>query len=1081
MISFKDFSRCVLLTLALGVYSVFAVEAQHVDREGEVLHSCNVVRMLGSDIQGGLRSFPSFPSKERTQGLIYKSDYIHVFRLAVAISPSVYRGDFRSSQAEVMKFWNTVEQDLNKIYVRDCGIRFEVIRDSRLILTGNDPADLAGTLVINAAIGKEAYEVGILVKNSRQGGEAILNGIHNEDSKAAVYARANTEVIAHELGHIFGADHTHGGAYGSDGTYVEPGRGTSLMSYGYPRTFFALSSIVDIRASVEALGYYMDKARTKQGSKYVAPNAPYVVPLTAPKPRLRHEEIRAEYLVPQGTYFQFYIPTTDEHSERWLYNAHPFDVVKSYNKTYTNLLQPSYFPQRQPRVAYQKRYDFPYGGMKNIEERVTPHSDRFTPGVYTYLLSAYSDEGHHDSHRVRLRIVEGEPFRITSFTGPNTDTAIAIPGETRLSLRWQTARALYGPESKVRILLSTDFGETFPYVLADGEPNDGSWDGICPYVIAGKVSRDFFPNQVRGAVLKLEVIGEAAYSVTHEAYYSVEGGRPVATGGFLIEQPASGITFHPAPPITVRYASRDAVPDLPRLTATYVGQNQEVTGQEVQQGNSLRRTWTANLGGKTATYTQIISWGAIDADQEQQLRHGLEHLGRTATILYRNLGQLGYPKKSVARSIAFVRHYGAVFTANGTPRPGVTKAQVEALRNAFEAMATLTDQDIVRPVSGAKYKIASLQTAFEREHLYYLTSQRGDAMVTTQNIDEAAVWECREANGLFSFSSGGHEININGFNRSDTHISVQRGYTWGAFALIGAWEDAAPRMAYYTAEGKFAHFIEVKNRDELNDLKVNKPGYNSTDFRFFAVEGHPADDDSPTPPPTFSVTLEQRAGGTISVEGVDLTAVPEGTQLVVGVQPEEGYELVRLEAGGEDITANRRFEVRGDVHVRATFARKTFAVTLQSDRASELRIEGAEDLSRVPYGTELTFVVQSTTHRLVSLRSGDLDLTSSLHLVVRANHDLVAEWEELPSARGNTGSVEGLDAVRLIVYPNPARSVLYLHGAMLGTPYQVVDFWGLVRLTGVIEYAEQPLDLTALPAGVYILRHAGGEQRFVKR
>lgn len=1075
----KNVLRCWPLLLALGLMSSLTLSAQQSHAHKGQGFSCGVVRQAEGEARDGLRSFPSYPSKERTREVIYKSDYIHVFRLAVAITPSMYRSEFRSNKNEVTKFWNELEKYLNNIYQRDCGIRFEIIRDYKLILQGDEPGDLAGTKFINEAIGKDAYDVGILIKNSRQGGEAILNAIHNPDSKAAVYARKNYEVVAHELGHMFGADHTHGGARGNDGIYVEPGEGTSLMSYGYPRSFFALSSIADIRASLEALGYYTDKARTKPGTKYVAPNAPYVVPLTAKKPKLKHEDIRPEYVVTEGTRFQFHIPTTEPHDARWLYNAHPYDAVKSLSKAYTNLLQPSYPSERRPYVMYQPRYNFPVGNMNSVEERLLPHTNSFHKGLYTYLLSAHSDEGHHDSRKVRLRIVEGEAFKITEFAGPSTDTHTAIAGVTKLSLKWQTCSTLYGEGSKVRILLSTDFGETFPYILADNEPNDGSWEGVCPYIEAGKVSRPFVNREVRGAILKLEVIGEAAYSVTHEQHYGVENRKPVGTGGFLIEERAGEISFSPKPEVSVRYARRDAVPAIPRLTASYAGESREVVGQEVQQGNSLRRTWTVSLGSKTATYTQIITWEEGNADEATLLHRAIEEVQRNATTLYRNLGQLGYPKKRAPLAIAFARNYEAVFTSQGAPKQGITLAQVRDLEQKLSDIANLPDGDIVLPVSGGKYKIASLHSAFGREYLYYLLSQQGSASNTTTSLDDAAVWECQEENGLYSFTCEGHEININGFNRSDTHIAVQRGYTWGSFALIGSWEYETPRMAYFTAAGGFAHFIDIRDKSELNDLKVNKPGFNSTDFRFFAVEGHPEEEDTPTPPPTYSVTLEQSQGGKISIEGVDLNAVPQGTQLTVGVQLEEGYELIRLEAGGQDITTNHRFEVQGSVSVRATFALKTFKVTLPSAAEGRISVEGDIDLERVPYGTELRLVVSpSEGYRLKSLMSGSVDLTESLSLVVKTSHTLVAVWEALP--KKNT-SVTELEAKAASIYPNPAESVLYLQGAVQGSHYELLDLSGLIVRTGMITSEEEAVALDGLPQGVYILRLGGQRHKVVKR
>lgn len=1063
------------LSAPLGITPSAAQGTQQVES-----FSCGVVRPADWMNGGGLRSFASYPSTERVRDVIYKSDYIHVFRFAVAIAPSMYRShEFRSDRNKVTEFWNNLERDLNSVFVRDCGIRFEIIRDYQLILEGDDPGDLAGTHRINATIGKDAYDVGIIIKNhNRLGGQALLGGIRSEETKAAIFSRTDWHVIAHELGHLFGADHTHNGRYGLDGLYVEPGNGRSIMSYGYPRTFFALTSITEIRESLDILGYYTDKGRTVKGTKHVASHAPYVVPLTIDKPKLKHEAIRSEYIIPEGTRYQFYIPTTEAHREGWLYNAHPYDVVKSITKTYTNLFQPSYEAISHPVVMHQPRYDFPVGNMTSVDERIEEFTNRFYKGVYTYLLSAQNKQGHHDSHKVKLRIVEGEPFKITEFTGPDASSHKAIAGETKLALKWQTSSEIYGSSSKVRILLSTDFGQTFPYILADDEPNDGSWEGVCPYIEAGLVNGEFVGRTVRGAILKLEVKGEAAYAVTHEAYYGVKDGRPVGTGGFLIEQRES-VNFSPKPEPSKHYAKKSDIPEMSTLMASYNGQNQAAVGTEEQVGSSLKRTWRATVAGKTAVYTQIITWDNPTESEAEQARIILGEVERKATILYSSLGKLGYPKKSAAPSRAFVRSYEAAFTKDGKRKSGVTLAEAKALEKALADMMALPDQDIVLPIAGQKYKIANVHKPFGREYVYYLTSDRGFANTTTEDIDAAAVWDCHKVGDLYNFTHDGHDININGFNRGDMHIAIKRGYTWGTFTLIGSWEDKEPRMAYFGAEGKFPHFIEVQQKDQLDHLKTNKVGYNSTDFVFIPLGDHPTEEENPATPPVYSVQITQSEGGKVSIEGVDLNQVAEGTRLRVEVTPEEGYELISLIAGSEDITESRAFTAQGNVAVRATFALKTFKVALPSTAEGRISVEGDIDLRRVPYGMELRLVVTpSEGYRLKSLKSGSVDLTESLSLVVKTDHTLLAVWEALP--KENT-SVEELEAETVSIYPNPTTSVLYLRGAAQGSSYELMDLWGVVRLSGEIRGDLEVISLEALSQGMYVLRLGSKSWRVVKR
>ena len=152
------------------------------------------------------------------------------------------------------------------MYLRDLGVRFEVVKDERLIIKDEKDETFASyrnadyvkdnsTRIVNELIGENSYDAGIsLVYTISQAsgirGLAYLNGIYNKETKAAAVAVLTKEVIAHEIGHLFGGKHTFGSHKGSaawDSEKTEYSSGTSVMSYGSPRDFFSLSSIQRIR------------------------------------------------------------------------------------------------------------------------------------------------------------------------------------------------------------------------------------------------------------------------------------------------------------------------------------------------------------------------------------------------------------------------------------------------------------------------------------------------------------------------------------------------------------------------------------------------------------------------------------------------------------------------------------------------------------------------------------------------------------------------------------------------------------------------------------------------------------------
>ena len=135
---------------------------------------------------------------------------------------------------------------------------------------------------------------------------------------------------------------------------------------------------------------------------------------------------------------------------------------------------------------------------------------------------------------------------------------------------------------------------------------------------------------------------------------------------------------------------------------------------------------------------------------------------------------------------------------------------------------------------------------------------------------------------------------------------------------------------------------------------------------------------------TFAVTLTSNEHGKITiVEPVDLKAVPYGTTLTISATPETGYELTALTANGEDILATKSFVVKGATEIRATFSMAHFAVTLTHEGEGKVDATGAEDLTAVPYGTELTIVATPKQgYDLTALTANDKDILATRKVVV---------------------------------------------------------------------------------------------------
>ena len=228
---------------------------------------------------------------------------------------------------------------------------------------------------------------------------------------------------------------------------------------------------------------------------------------------------------------------------------------------------------------------------------------------------------------------------------------------------------------------------------------------------------------------------------------------------------------------------------------------------------------------------------------------------------------------------------------------------------------------------------------------------------------------------------------------------------------------------------------------------------------------------------TFAVTLTKEGEGTITATGVDdLKAVPYGTELTIVATPTEGYALISLTAGEEDILATKKLVVTDNVTVKAIFDEATFAVSLKKEGEGTISATGAEDLNAVAYGTELTIVATPATgYELTALTANGKDILATKKVVIKGTTEVKATFVD------HTG-VETTVTQQTQLYPNPATDHIIVEGVV---PASEVT---LHSLTGERLYAGRAdsrgvlqIDLTPYADGVYLVCVAGETYRVVVR
>ena len=139
----------------------------------------------------------------------------------------------------------TVIRHVNHIYQRELGIRLLLVQNEEMLIATdynddkfdpNKDFEEQNQVFIDGAITSEAYDVGHLFTFG-QGGHAQI-ACAGRANKAMGYSGPDepygayfyVDLVAHELGHQFGARHSHS-IDGYDPTYFEPGSGSTIMSY----------------------------------------------------------------------------------------------------------------------------------------------------------------------------------------------------------------------------------------------------------------------------------------------------------------------------------------------------------------------------------------------------------------------------------------------------------------------------------------------------------------------------------------------------------------------------------------------------------------------------------------------------------------------------------------------------------------------------------------------------------------------------------------------------------------------------------------------------------------------------------
>lgn len=436
------------------------------------------------------------------------------FRLALSCNAE-YTNYFGGTVAAALAGMNASMTRINGILGKDLAVKFEIIANNDLLLyldpltdpysdsaTGSDNANGATWNLelqnnLTATIGNANYDVGHMLSATGGGGNAGCIGcictnptVANPYGKGSGWSAPSNnnpdgpnfdiDVVAHELGHQLGGNHTFSHKVEGRGTNVEPGSGSTIMGYAgvvSPATLNIQAHSDDYFSIISVQQIQSNLASKTCSTNTLITNSPPII------------NAGSDYTIPKGTAFILKgtgsDPNGDSISYTWEENDNAVTSIDANSICHPTKVDGPLFRSLKPSsspIRYMPALKDVLSNTLTTKWESVSDIERTLNFFLTGRDNAPTGTSQNNSDNMNVN-VSGTvgPFAVTSQNIEN----IGWNQGGNQTITWSVngSETLAGA-GNVNIKLSTDGGLTFPITLASNTPNDGTEIITAPNITA---------------------------------------------------------------------------------------------------------------------------------------------------------------------------------------------------------------------------------------------------------------------------------------------------------------------------------------------------------------------------------------------------------------------------------------------------------------------------------------------------------------------------------------------------------------------------------------------------------------------